>query len=230
MVNFAEISLSHLSIDVFPVCVPRSRRYSSTGAKIAVAIPYFATSCLYVDRRDIHRRPVAFHHHDAGLGHVVSLAVELEIEADAARPVNADVLIENRPADLRAAADVAVVQNDRILHDRAGVNLRRRAPERNSSPFRPTECSRPTRWNRWPTPRRFFVIESELRRRVGKAAGAQRPLPVVEIQRRLDGAQIHVGFVISVDGPDVAPVRPASGRLAGNLVGLEIVGVYRARA
>ena len=55
-------------------------------------------------------------------------------------------------------------------------------------------------------PRRSSLVEGEFGGRIGIAGGAQRPLAVVQVQRRADRAQVHVGFVVGVDGADVAPV------------------------
>src|SRR5690242_20843968 len=40
---------------------------------------------------------------------------------------------------------------------------------------------------------------------------------------RSDVAEVHVGLEVGVDRPDVAPVALRTGRLAGHLVGLEVV-------
>jgi len=40
-------------------------------------------------------------------------------------------------------------------------------------------------------------------------AGTKRPLPIVEVKLRIDGYQIHVGFVVCIDGPDIAPITHA---------------------
>src|ERR1039457_3099674 len=73
--------------------------------------------------RDFHLRAVACHHHDAALGDMVApLAVALQVVADRGVLWHANVLIQNGAADFGAAADIAVVQNDAIVHLRSGVH------------------------------------------------------------------------------------------------------------
>ena len=71
-----------------------------------------------------------------------------------------------------------------------------------------------------------FEIEDELGGRIGVPGGAQRPLPVVQVQNGRHGPQIHAGFEIGVQRPYVAPVHGRPLRVARNAVGLKIVGVH----
>ena len=57
------------------------------------------------------------------------------------------------------------------------------------------------------------------------ADGDDRPLPVVEVEDRVDADQVHVRLVVGVDGPDVLPVGLVALGLAGDLVGAEVVDV-----
>jgi hypothetical protein len=75
-----------------------------------------------------------------------------------------------------------------------------------------------------------LLVEGELGGRIGVGRGAQWRLPVIEVERGTEAPQVHVGFVIGVDRPHVAPVRQVAGGLAGNPVGLEIVGENRGLA
>ena len=58
------------------------------------------------------------------------------------------------------------------------------------------------------------VGEHELRRRRLHLVRAQRPLRIVEVEVRVDVAEIHVGVVVGVERADVAPVlrRPSCSR------------------
>src|SRR5579872_5346753 len=44
-------------------------------------------------------------------------------------------------------------------------------------------------------------------RRILLLPGAQRPALIVEVEDRRDGNQVHVLFVVGVDGPDVTPIE-----------------------
>src|ERR1035437_9301593 len=70
------------------------------------------------------------------------------------------------------------------------------------------------------------LIEDKLRGSVEVTGGAQRPLPVVQVQSRSGRAQVHAGGVIGVDGADVAPVGILVKWVAGDVIGLEIVGEH----
>ena len=65
---------------------------------------------------NIHLGAVSFHHDNSGLGHVVVLPILLRIVADGGIRRHANVLVENRPPDLRATPDVAVVENHAVFH------------------------------------------------------------------------------------------------------------------
>src|ERR1039457_4995167 len=69
-------------------------------------------------------------------------------------------------------------------------------------------------------------IEDKFGRRVGIACGAQRPLPVIEIEFRRNGTQVHIGIEIGVDSSNVAPVDGSARGIAGNAIGLIIVGEH----
>src|ERR1039458_9766633 len=69
------------------------------------------------------------------------------------------------------------------------------------------------------------LVEDKLGGRIGVAGTSQRPLTIVEVELGLDGTQVHVGFVVGVDSPDITPVTDGVFGLAGNAIGLEIVSV-----
>src|SRR4030095_3659730 len=70
------------------------------------------------------------------------------------------------------------------------------------------------------------VVEGELGGGIGVAGGAQRPLAVVEVEGRAHRAQVHVGLVVRVESPHVAPVCGRVRRFARDVIRLEIVGVH----
>ena len=59
-----------------------------------------------------------------------------------------------------------------------------------------------------------FLGEHELRRRRLRLIGAERPFRIVEVELRIDLAEVHAGFEVRVERADVAPVlrRPSCSR------------------
>ncbi len=53
---------------------------------------------------------------------------------------------------------------------------------------------------------RSGISKHKFCRRVLLLPGMQRPTVIVAIENRRNGDQIHVGFVISVNGSDIAPI------------------------
>ena len=54
-----------------------------------------------------------------------------------------------------------------------------------------------------------FLVEGEFGRGVGITCRAQRPLPIEQVQFRIDSPDIHVGLVVCVEGAHVAIVVEA---------------------
>src|SRR6185312_1071900 len=132
-------------------------------------------------------------------------AVFFEVIADRGIRRHLYVLIEDGAANLRSAADVAVVEDDGILDERTGMYAHASSQHRIAHPSAGEDRSAgDDRVDGLAAA--LVLIEGELRGRVGIAVGPQRPLAVIEIQRRFDGAQIHIGFPVSLDRADVAPV------------------------
>src|SRR5690242_8075785 len=67
---------------------------------------------------NVHRSAIASHDYETALGHVMMDAVALQVVADFGFIRNSHVLIEHHLADFRPPADVAVVENDAVLHQR----------------------------------------------------------------------------------------------------------------
>src|SRR5579863_5876269 len=70
---------------------------------------------------------------DAAFGHVVELAVALGVVANRRVLRHADVFVENGPSDFSAAADVAVIEDHRVLHIRSGVDAHAAADDRSAN-------------------------------------------------------------------------------------------------
>src|SRR5271157_978245 len=151
-------------------------------------------------------------------------AVGVEIVADLGVFGNTDVLIQDGAAHFGVAADVAVVHHDATFHEGAGVDAgappengvaHDTAGENASGGYDAVDSFAPA----------MGLVEGELGGRIGVAGAAQRPLAIVQVEFRLDGAQVHVGFVVGVDGADITPVGDGVIGLAGDAVGLEVVSV-----
>ena len=63
-----------------------------------------------------------------------------------------------------------------------------------------------------------LALEHELGRRQRRQRRVDRPLPVVEVEDRVDGDQVHVGVVVGVERPDVPPVGVVPLGLARDVV------------
>src|ERR1700680_35783 len=110
------------------------------GSSVLVVSQYYCIagnggcrrSALEIHAGDVHGRPVAFHHDDATLSYVVELAIALKIVTDHCVWGHAHVLVQNGPANAGAAADIAVVEDNRTLHAGVGVNPNAAADYRSS--------------------------------------------------------------------------------------------------
>src|ERR1039458_2971702 len=161
----------------------------------------------------------------AGIGHVPSArAVGIEIVANQGVLRNTNVLIQDGAAQLGAASDVAVVHDDAAFYQGAGVDANTAsenglahdaAGENASARYDAVEGLAAA----------IGLVEGELGGRIGVASTAQRPLAIEEVELGLDVVQVHVGFVVGLDGADITPVGDGVFGLAGNAVGLEVVGI-----
>src|SRR5271157_1914186 len=188
-------------------------------------VDYLTIGVLSDDhRRHRHRAGFAVDHHDAGIRHVpAARAVGIEFVTDVSVFGNTDVLIQDGAANLGVAADITVIHDDGVFHAGAGVDAdaasengvaHNTAGENASGGY--DAVNRLTA--------AMGVVEGELGGRVGIIGAAQRPLAVVEVEGGLDGPQVHVGFVVGIDGADISPIGDGV-RLAQDAVRLEVVSV-----
>src|SRR5690606_34374517 len=76
-----------------------------------------------------------------------------------------------------------------------------------------------------------FLREAALHELGGREVlgrSADRPAPVVEVEDRVHGHQIHVGVVERIEGSDIAPVRPIAFGGSRHDVVVEVVDVRHA--
>src|SRR4051812_21098667 len=122
---------------------------------------------------------------DAVRGNGEALAVALRVHADLRPGRHGDVLVEDRPAHDRPAADVGALHEDGVLHLAVGVQVRPRR-EDGAAGHRPGDhdARADHRVHRMAAP--ALVVEDELRRRQRVRPRVDRPLVVVEVEDRLD--------------------------------------------
>ena len=139
-----------------------------------------------------------------------------------------DVLVEDRVADHRSRPDHRAVEKHGVHHL--------------GPPWTRTPGDR-TEWSTIP-PAMIAPIDridsvdvppcDELGAGVLRQAGVDRPLAVVEVEDRVDRDEVHVGLVVGVEGPDIAPVAAVAVGRARHLVvgevvdaGVALVGQHR---
>src|SRR5260370_14372558 len=143
---------------------------------------------------------------NAGIGDVEAAAIGFEVVANLGALGEADVAVNDGTANARVAADVHVIVDDGLgdfgiagdadivadhgcLHTAAG-NYRAAGDDGIEG-----------------RAHALRVSEDELCGRILVLPGAQRPGAVVQVEDRGDADQIHVGFVVGVDGAHVPPVQ-----------------------
>src|ERR1700730_1007635 len=118
----------------------------------------------------------------------------------------ADVAIDNRPADARVPADIHVVVDNRfrdlritIYADIGAQHGFHHASARNDGASGYNRIQRHAH--------ALGVGENKFRRRILVDPGAQRPGGVIQVENGRNAYQIHVCFVVGVQRSDVAPVQ-----------------------
>src|SRR5450755_2712048 len=148
---------------------------------------------------------MSFHHHDAAISNVIFLAVLFQVVANLRPRSHFHVFVENGVLDFGAAADVAVIKDNGIVHLGSGVNSDATAQDGaannaagdngaagNDCVDRHTAAA--------------ILVKHEFGGRIEITRSAQGPLAVVEVELGRDRAQVHAGFVIGVNRTDVAPI------------------------
>ena len=121
--------------------------------------------------------------------------------ADARVAADIDVVIDDGSGDFAIAVDADVVAEEGVLDAAAGKN----GAVGNDRIERDAHA--------------IGIGENKFRWRILMLPGAQRPGLVVEVEDRRDADEIHVGFVIGVDGTDVAPVERLLGVFVNEVIG-----------
>jgi hypothetical protein len=126
-------------------------------------------------------------------------AIGFHVTADRGPIRHRNVFVQNGPADGGAASNVAVVEHDGVLDERAAVYLHIAAEYgiANQS-AREDTAARHYRADRLAGMPLF--VERELGAGVGVAGRSDRPPTVMQIERRNQAAEIHVRFIIGLQG------------------------------
>ena len=105
-------------------------------------------------------------------------AIVLQVVADFGVRRDADVLVQNGAPHFGAAADIAIVQDDRIFHQRAGVDSH--VSKQNRVPNRATGEDTGAGHDRIDSlTAAVLVVEREFGGRIRIAGSAQGPLTVI---------------------------------------------------
>src|SRR5277367_3395034 len=135
----------------------------------------------------------------------VSSAVGFCVVADYCSFGQADVAVDDGAADATAAADVDVVEDDALIEFAVAIDAHVEAEDgfgdasaRNNRACADDGIERDTHAG--------GIGENEFGGRILLLPGVQRPALVIEVEDRGDGDQVHVGFVVGLDGADITPV------------------------
>src|SRR5467141_2384415 len=159
---------------------------------------------------------------DTGIGDVEAALVGFEVVADLGALGKADVAVNDGAADARVAADVHVVVDDGIQDIAVTVDadvvaddgfLNAAAGDDGASGDDGIESDAHA----------LGIGKDKLGRRILVLPGTERPVLVIKIEDRRDADEVHVGFVIGVEGADVAPVEGVLGVFIDEVVGKDAV-------
>src|SRR6267143_321710 len=142
---------------------------------------------------------------DTGIGDVEAALVGFEVVADLGALGNADVVVDDGIQDIAVTVDADVVADDGFLNASAGDD--------GASGDDGIESDAHA----------LGIGKDKLGRRVQVLPGTERPVLVIKIEDRRDADEVHVGFVIGVQGADVAPVEGVLGVFIDEVVGKDAV-------
>src|SRR5277367_6422882 len=136
----------------------------------------------------------------------VSSAVGFCVVADYCSFGQADVAVDDGAADATAAADVDVVEDDALIEFAVAIDAHIEAEDGFGDASARNNRARANDGIERDAHARG-IGENEFGGRILLLPGVQRPAFVIEVEDRGDGDQVHVGFVVGLDGADITPVR-----------------------
>src|SRR3990170_4940454 len=154
------------------------------------------------------------------------LPVLFGVIADLCPRWNDHIFVDDRPPNPAASSDLHQVHDDRAIDLAKAVDANV-TPDNRGPDHAPADDG-PFGHDRvkgHPSPP--LLIKYKLRGRISVADGPNRPVPVVEIEGGVDGAQVHVRLVVGFDRSHIPPVAllfPFQG--CWDPVCPEVVGVY----
>src|SRR5208337_4551901 len=145
-------------------------------------------------------------HYNAALADVIFLPVFLEVESNfrALRKMHGPV--DDGAADARVATDGDVREKDGVIHFAVTVDADVMGKNRVRNPAPRDDATHRDRRVDGDPHAVALLREHELGRRVLLLVSTDGPLEVVQVEDRRNRNQVHVGFVIGLDGPDIPPV------------------------
>src|SRR5229473_1873381 len=159
---------------------------------------------------------------DAGIADVEAATVGFEVVADLGALGEADVTIDDGATDARVAADIHVIVNDGIRDFTVTVDadvvaeygfLNAAAGDDGATGDDGIECDAHA----------LRIGEDKFRRRILVLPGAKRPGGVVQIENGRDADEIHVRFVVGIEGANIAPVESVLGVFVDEVIGKDAV-------
>src|SRR3990172_4463234 len=144
-------------------------------------------------------------HDDPCLCHEITLPVLFGVIADLCPRWNDHIFVDDRPPNPAASSDLHQVHDDRAIDLAKAVDANV-TPDNRGPDHAPADDG-PFGHDRvkgHPSPSLF--IKDELCGRISVADGPNRPVPVVEIEGGVDGAQVHVRLVVGFDRSHIPPV------------------------
>jgi len=167
---------------------------------------------------------------DSGIGDVPSArTIGIEVAPDLGTFRNADVFIQDCAAHGGMAPDVAIVHDDTALDEGAGMDTNAASENGLSNDAAGKNASTgDDAVQRLPTA--VGLVENELGRRIRITCAAHRPVAVVKIEFGFDVVEVHIRFVVRLNGAHIPPIWNGIFSFTGNSVGLEIVRVYESIA
>src|SRR5712664_463797 len=159
---------------------------------------------------------------DAGIADVEAATVGFEVVADLGTLGEADVTVDDGAANARVAADIHVIVDDGIRDFAVTVDadvvaedgfLNAAAGDDRASGDDGIEGDAHA----------LRIRKDKFRRRILVLPGAKRPRGIVQVENGRDADEIHVRFVVGVEGADVAPVESILGVLIDKVIGKDAV-------
>src|SRR5712664_4354376 len=159
---------------------------------------------------------------DAGIADVEAATVGFEVVADLGTLGEADVTVDDGAANARVAADIHVIVDDGIRDFAVTVDadvvaedgfLNAAAGDDRASGDDGIEGDAHA----------LRLRKDKFRRRILVLPGAKRPRGIVQVENGRDADEIHVRFVVGVEGADIAPVESVLGVLIHKVIGKDAV-------